>query len=442
MEWIDAATAAERLGVKPATLYAYVSRGVLRRRHGEDGRRSFFDAAEVEQLARRGRPRNPPPELVIESAITALGVDRPYYRGIDALDLARRSPFEAVAAWLWDVEEEDALPPWHGDPQGIRAAAEAQRGLPEGLLPLDRFQVITTVLGATDSLRYQLDPASVAETGRRLIAGLVDALPAQPTVDAPATRLGRGAQETSAVGSAAASDEPLPGGGSPGGGGVPGGSGGGLPSGGSIAARLWGRLTPRVPDPALLSALQAALVLLADHELAASTLAARVAASAKADPYAVVLTALGVLGGPLHGGASYGAERLLAEVAEPSHASRVITERVRRGERIPGFGHSVYKNGDSRATVLFEILTHAAPGHPALDVAQAVRKELRRRRLPDPNIDFALATLTSLSGMVPGAGEAIFAVARTAGWLAHAMEEYAKGTLLRPRASYIGPPPR
>ncbi|MFC7714855.1 hypothetical protein [Nonomuraea recticatena] len=105
-----------------------------------------------------------------------------------------------MAAWLWDVEEEDALPPWQGDPQGIRAAAEAQRGLPEGLLPLDRFQVITTVLGATDSLRYQLAPASVAATGRRLIAGLVDALPAQPTVYAPAKRLGRGAQEISAGG--------------------------------------------------------------------------------------------------------------------------------------------------------------------------------------------------------------------------------------------------
>ncbi|MEU4549914.1 citrate/2-methylcitrate synthase [Nonomuraea dietziae] len=433
MEWIDAATAAERLGVKPATLYAYVSRGMLRRRHGEDGRRSFFDAAEVEQLARRGRPRNPPPELVIESAITALGTDRPYYRGIDALDLAKSSPFEAVAAWLWGVDEEDAPPPWQGDQEGIRAAAEAQGSLPEGLLPLDRLQVITTVLGATDSLRYQLDPASVAATGRRLIAGLVDALPAQPTVDAPATRLDRAAQETPAVESAAASAGILPG---------VSWRAGGVSSGELIAARLWGRLTPRAPDPALVSALQTALVLLADHELAASTLAARVAASAKADPYAVVLTALGVLGGPLHGGASYGAERLLAEVAEPSHASRVITERVRRGERIPGFGHSIYKNGDSRATVLFEILIHAAPGHFKLDVAQAVRKELRRRRLPDPNIDFALATLTSLSGMVPGAGEAIFAVARTAGWLAHAMEEYAKGTLLRPRASYIGPPPR
>ncbi|NUP67449.1 MAG: helix-turn-helix domain-containing protein, partial [Nonomuraea sp.] len=77
MEWIDAATAAERLGVKPATLYAYVSRGVLQRRHGDDGRRSLFSADEIERLARRGRPRSQPPELVIESAITALGTDRP-----------------------------------------------------------------------------------------------------------------------------------------------------------------------------------------------------------------------------------------------------------------------------------------------------------------------------------------------------------------------------
>ncbi|HUR04070.1 MAG TPA: helix-turn-helix domain-containing protein, partial [Nonomuraea sp.] len=88
MDWIDAATAAERLGVKPATLYAYVSRGVLKRRHSDD-RRSLFDAAEIEQLARRGRPRNQPPELVIESGITALGLDRPYYRGLDAIDLAK-----------------------------------------------------------------------------------------------------------------------------------------------------------------------------------------------------------------------------------------------------------------------------------------------------------------------------------------------------------------
>ncbi|UBU10501.1 citrate synthase [Nonomuraea gerenzanensis] len=434
MEWIDAATAAERLGVKPATLYAYVSRGVLRRRHGEDGRRSLFSAEEIERLARRGRPRSQPPELVIESGVTALGVDRPYYRGIDVLTLAGTAPFETVAEWLWTGDpavwrphadrsrkpgpaahadrsgEADAAAhadrsgaarragragePWRCEPdEALQAAITAQHALPDDLLPLDRLQVITTVLGASDTLRHHLDPASVAATGRRLIAGLVDALP--PLTD---------------------------------------------PRGDSIAERLWCRLCPHPATPPLLTAMEAALVLLADHELAASTLAARVAASAKADPYAVVLTGLGVLGGPLHGGASYGAERLLAEIAEPRHAPRVIAERVRRGERIPGFGHSVYKNGDGRGAALLGLVKQAAPEHGRIAAGEAVLAEMRRRRLPDRNIDFALATLSAVSGMVPGAGEAIFAVARVVGWLAHAMEEYERGSLLRLRASYTGPP--
>ena len=435
MEWIDAATAAERLGVKPATLYAYVSRGVLSRRHGDD-RRSLFDAAEIERLARRGRPRGQPPELVIESGVTALGLDRPYYRGRDALDLARTAAFETVAEWLWtgdpahraEIGVEAPARGWASDPQALRAAVEAQRGLPGDLLPLDRLQVITTVLGASDSLRYQLDPASVAATGRRLISGLVDALPEQSA-----------------------------------------------PLGESVTERLWSRLcpqpatsttptrpaTPATPTtrvrpakpiepiepakpakPVLLDVLRAALVLLADHELAASTLAARVAASAKADPYAVVLTGLGVLGGPLHGGASYGAERLLAEVAEPGQAGRVIAERIRRGERIPGFGHSVYKNGDARGGLLLDLIKEAAPGHERVIAVEAVLDEVRRRRLPERNVDLALAALVAVAGMVSGAGEAIFAVARTAGWLAHAMEEYTRGSLLRLRAAYVGPPIR
>ncbi|MFK4034738.1 citrate synthase [Nonomuraea wenchangensis] len=424
MEWIDAATAAERLGVKPATLYAYVSRGVLQRRHADDGRRSLFSAEEVERLARRGRPRNQPPELVIESAVTALGVDRPYYRGADALELARTQSLETVATWLWTPTPTPAsaptsLPgpsdpaalshppdpdaraggedrgPWRCEEAALRAAVAAQRGLPADLLPLDRLQVITTVLGASDSLRFHLDRTSVAATGRRLIAGLVDALP-----------------ELSE------------------------------PAGESIAARLWSRLCPHPATPALLDALRAALVLLADHELAASTLAARVAASAKADPYAVVLTGLGVLGGPLHGGAAYGAERLLREVTEPGLAARAVAERVRRGERVPGFGHSVYKNGDGRGALLLDLVERAAPGHDRIAAGTALAAEMRRRRLPERNIDFALAVLTAVAGMTSGAGEAIFAVARVTGWLAHAMEEYERGSLLRLRASYTGPPIR
>ncbi|NVI90578.1 citrate/2-methylcitrate synthase, partial [Actinomadura sp. BRA 177] len=316
-EWIDAKAAAERLGVKPATLYAYVSRGVLRRRHAADGRRSLFDAAQVEELARRGKPRRPPGpgELAIESAITALGADRPYYRGRDVLAMAESGTFEDAAAWLWTADDANTEP-WQAREDGVAAAVAAQSGLPAGLLPLDRLQLIVTALAATDPLRHHLDPEGVTATGRTLISGLVEALP--PAADHTE---------------------------------------------GGIAERLWSRLCAQPPEPGLLRSFEAAMILLADHELAASTVAARVAASVRADPYAVVSSGLGVLSGPLHGGASYGAERLIAEVADPASASRVLGERLRGGERIPGFGHGVYKSGDGRFALLMDLVRAAAPGH-------------------------------------------------------------------------------
>lgn len=394
-EWIGVTEASARLGVKPATLYAYVSRGQLNRRRGPDGRRSLFDPAEVDELAGRGRPR-PGSELRIESAITALGADRPYYRGHDALALAGTASFEQVAGLLWagtlglDSHEAGG---WTGAADGVAAAAVAQSGLPDGVPPLDRLQVITAVLAATDPLRFHLDPEAVAGTGRRLIAGMIDALPAH-----------RNTRDR------------------------------------SVAGRLWPALSRRRPDDGLVSVLDAALVLLADHELAASTLAVRAAASARSDPYAVVSTGLGALGGPKHGGASFAAERMLEELAGGSGVRRVIGEWLRRGERIPGLGHTVYKSGDGRATRLFELLADAAPGHESLDLTQALVAEVEARRLPAANIDLALATLTRVCGMAPGSAEAIFAIARTTGWLAHALEEYESGSLLRPRAVYTGPP--
>ncbi|QXJ20490.1 hypothetical protein AGRA3207_001214 [Actinomadura graeca] len=402
--WIDAAAAAERLGVKPATLYAYVSRGVLRRRRDTDGRRSLFDAAQVEELARRGRPRRPPGpgELAIESEITALGPDRPYYRGRDVLDLAGTATFEQVAAWLWSGGSPSADDGWEPRADGVAAAVAAQSGLPSGLLPMDRLQLIAAALAATDPLRHRLDDDGVTATARSLIAGLVEALP-------PAAGPGPG---------------------------------GGPPAAGRIAVRLWRRLCPRPPEPALLRAFEAALVLLADHELAASTVAARVAASVRADPYAVVVSGLGVLSGPLHGGASYGAERLLAEVADPAGASRAVAGRLRAGERVPGLGHPVYRSGDARCALLLDLVRDAAPGHGRLAAAESVLDEARRQGLPPPNIDFALAVLGAVAGLVPGAGEAVFAVARTCGWVAHALEEYRRATPLRPRAVYTGTPVR
>jgi citrate synthase len=189
----------------------------------------------------------------------------------------------------------------------------------------------------------------------------------------------------------------------------------------------------------MLRLLSAALVLLADHELAVSTLAARTTASARADPYAVVSAGLGAVSGTLHGGASLGVETLLAAVSDPVDAPRAVGDVLRRGEKIPGFGHAVYRGQDPRGRLLLDLVRRAAPNARKVAVADAIIAEVRRRSLPEPNIDLALGTFTSAAGMSRGAGEAIFAVARTAGWTAHALEAYEAGTLLRPRASYTGP---
>jgi citrate synthase len=391
--WLGAQEAASRLGVKTATLYAYVSRGVLHRRRAADGR-SVFDPVEIERLARRGRPRGPRPssELIVESSITALGDDRPYYRGRDAEELSRAWEFERVARLLWTGSDEEDAGSWHATADAVAAGRAAQSGLPHDVLPLERLQVITPALAATDPLRLNLDPSAVVLIGQSLIAGMVDCLPGRSTAD-------------------------------------------------RVAGRLWDKLTPlpAADHAELVDVLRAALVLLADHELAASTLAARVAASVRADPYGVVSTGLGVVGGPLHGGASLSAEAMLAEAAGAGDAHHAVGRRLRRGDRIPGLGHTVYTAADRRATALLERIRAAAPDHPRLAVAEAVLADSQRRRLPGPNVEFALAVLVSVAGMVTGAGEAIFAVARTAGWLAHAIEEYAHATPMRLRAVYIGP---
>ena len=275
--------------------------------------------------------------------------------------------------------------------------------------------MIVPALAAADPFRLSLDPPAVMAAGRAILGGMVDCLPL-------AARRGSGARRPAGRGP--------PGAGSP---------GRAQPARPGIAARLWPRLCPQPPSAGLLAALRAALVLLADHELAASTLAARVAASVQADPYAVVATGLGAVGGALHGGASLGAQVMLAAADSPAAAPRVVGDLLRRGERVPGFGHFVYRSGDPRAGLLLGLVREAVPGSPRLAVADAVLAETRRRSLPEPNIDFALAVLASCAEMITGAGEAVFAVARTAGWLAHALEEYAARTPLRPRALYTGP---
>ncbi len=422
-EWIGTGEAARRLGIKQATLYSYVSRGVLRRRTGQDGRTSLFDAGEVESLARRGRPRHPGAgEFVIESALTEITSDRTCYRGRDITALAARYELEDAAWLLWTGElagrERGS---WRAAEAALRAGRAAQAALPPGTLPLERFGVIVPALAAADPLRLQLDPPAVIAAGQAIMAGLVDCLPAAGGPGTAGTGTAGDADAVANGRAGAAADWAASGGGA------------------SLTGRLWAKLCPGPPDQGLQGALRAALVLLADHELAASTFAARVAASVRADPYAVVATGLGAAGGALHGGASLGVEAMLAAAAGPQDVARVVGSLLRRGERIPGFGHFVYKAGDPRAAFLLAEIRARAPDSPRLEVADALVREVVGRGLPTPNIDFALAVLASVAGMVTGAAEAVFAVARTAGWIGHALEEYARHAPLRPRARYTGP---
>jgi len=204
-----------------------------------------------------------------------------------------------------------------------------------------------------------------------------------------------------------------------------------------VAERLWVALADgdARPRPEQVAALNAALILLADHELAASTFAARVAASAWAGPYRVILAGLGPLGGALHGGAGLAVEALLDEVAAGTDPGEALDARLGAAGPIPGFGHRVYRDRDPRADHLLASLSPDPFAARILETAAA-------RGLPAPNVDFALAALVRAHGLRPGSSATIFTVARLAGIVAHALEEYEHRLRFRPRASYVGPAPR
>jgi citrate synthase len=185
-------------------------------------------------------------------------------------------------------------------------------------------------------------------------------------------------------------------------------------------------------------AINLTLVLTADHELNASTFAARVVASTGADLYACVTGALAALSGPRHGALSDRVEALLDEVGEPGRARDVIALRTSRGESIPGFGHPLYPTGDPRAPPLLEVARRVAGKRSGLGVALAVLSAMERARREPPNLDFGLVAVVRALGLPRGSAAALFALGRTAGWVAHALEQREAGYLLRPRAEYIG----
>lgn len=390
---LTTAEAADRLGVKPETLYAYVSRGLIERRRTPGGV-STFAADDVEQLARAGRRTKRLPPLVFPSALTEIAEGRCRYRGVDSVVAATDHRFEEVAEWLWT----GAWPPstrWPFDTETLDDVLAAQATLAPGALPIDRFRVIAAVVGAEH--RHDRRPERTVAEARRLIRLLAHGLPRAD---------GREARRV----------EPVR----------------------SVAEVLWTRLTRLPRTPERVAVLDLTLGLLADHELASSTLAARLAAMVRAEVPEVVGAGLNVMGGLRHGGLSVPIEGLLRDAARSGAAAALVGRHGESG-RLPGFGHELYPDGDPRARAVLDRLVDLDPPGDRLAVVEDVLAAAVDRGEEPPSSDVALAALTFCADMPPGSGEAIFALARCAGWIAHAIEQYDQPTFMRARVDYVGP---
>ncbi|TVT22536.1 helix-turn-helix domain-containing protein [Amycolatopsis acidiphila] len=378
-EVLSIAEAADVLGVKQSTVYAYISRGLLKRHRLPRDRRSWLSRSDVEGFGQRKGTRTLLREE--EPATTEVGridEDRLLYREHDAVELARTASYEQVAELLWG--QAGAAFARELEPELVAAIHRLQDTMPAGSLPLDRLKVTATLLGARDSFRYDLSVQSVLSAARTLAPAFVESLP-RPGESCEPDR--------------------------------------------SIAERLWGRLTAEPATPDRIAVLSAALVLLADHGLGPSTRAVREAAATAADPYSAVLAGMSVASGLLlGGGSSLAVQAWLGDIGTPDAVSRVLEQRLLRGDRLSGFGQPRYRRADPRAATLLEMLA-ATPADPErLAIVEAATDLVRRRRSLEPNVEFALGALCFVHGMTEGAGEAVFVIARTAGWVAHALETY------------------
>jgi citrate synthase len=403
-ELLSAREAAELLEVKLPTLYAYVSRGQLQSAPGAGGPGRLYRRDEVERLRARHRARAGHGavaagalrfgEPALDSAITEITAAGPRYRGHPATELAERGiAFEAVAELLWRGEMA-AGPPWV--PGAIRLpVSRLSPMVPAGAPPSAALPLVVASLSLRDRARFHAPLEAELLRARALIRHMAASL----ALGAAPRRLRRALAAKTVAG--------------------------------AVAVALGAAETT-----AVVRRLDELLVLCADHELNASSFAARVAASTGADLYACVGAALGALSGPLHGGACDRVEAFVAEARDPARAASVVYERTRRGEAIPGFGMPLYPDGDPRAAF---ILARVRSGAKAVRTALALAGAMQRSKRERPTIDFALVAAAHALALGPGAASAIFAVGRAAGWIAHVLEQRQAGYLMRPRAKYIGP---
>ncbi|EYB67555.1 citrate synthase [Deinococcus phoenicis] len=386
------------LGVKPATLYAYVSRGLIRSEPGPAGTRERrYHAEDVQELMRRqGVRRNPEAAAeeavqgalawglpVLDSALTHIADGRLSYRGREVTRLAETATVEEVAALLWTGDAGG----WTRLPLRARLTLAP---LPRADTPLEALGFALVHAGAHDLAALDTRPAALPAGAARVLSLLYGTLERQEGVPP-------------------APDLPLH----------------------ARLARAWG------VDAAGAELLRRALVLLADHELNVSAFTARVAAGGGASLHHTALAALGAVQGTQHGLASAAAHDLLQRALD-SGPQLALREATRRHAHPPGFGHPLYPVGDPRGRALLAALQAARPEAPAVRAAFALVDRMRGETGEAPNVDLALAALARTLGRGAQDAVTLFVLGRTSGWLAHAIEARTGGQFIRPRARYVG----
>jgi citrate synthase len=381
--FLTATEAAAELGVSTATLYAYVSRGMITSEAKPGSRSRLYRADDVRALRSRHieGPRTDDPLLltgqgVIESRLTLISEGRLFYRGVDVEELARHASLESVATLLWDQQGDDPFAELGGVVSRPKIGPLLSRMI-SGL----------TLAADQDVAAHDRSPAGTARTGARILRHLVG------------------------LATGAAHDE--------------------LPIHAAMAAG-WQR-------PKAAEIIRAALVVSADHELTKTTVAVRIAASIRATPYRAVTSGLACIDGPWHAGLWERVARLFDEIDQPKATERVLATYMRRGEDLPGFGLlPVYKDIDPRARALLAVARNYAVGHPALTLADALIRSVDKLTRQQPNYFFALVAACRAAELPDDAPLALFATGRTAGWIAHVIEQYDVPKLNRARARYVG----
>jgi citrate synthase len=425
---LTAAEAASHLGVKLGTLYAYVSRGWLKSYRRRVGRQALYRRTDIEALrglvaperGRRARslpdasswvtvaqPNRPaetpaPGVIVTESAVSSIIDGQLAYRGYPIEEVVEHATFEEVCLLLWNGERPSA----DAAAELRRAIASAKMPAPvatavaamgEDAAPLLKLSAVMPTLAAWERHRDKIDRPERAKL-------IISILPL------PLSRKVRAQDDGE----------------------------------GGMAERLLRNVAGTTAADFEIDAMNRVLAACAEHELNASTFAARVVASTGADLYASVLAALCSLSGPIHGGACARIEQMFAELASGVRLEEFLDTFGREHRLPPGFGHAIYPEGDPRAVLLKQTAQTIArrKGRKLYETALKVENAVFKRERLRPNLDFYLTVCTRMLGFPAGSPAAIFAVGRCAGWIAHALEQYANNRLIRPRMRYRGVPLR